>query len=190
MTAPDNDTSRTVRETMPIQVGGELDLSERRGERPVIVRSIPWAMVADETAERQSQKNHSQSVERIAERGGYSAGEAVRVIAGLGWNGGKLCIPEREAHRILYAMVALFNRGQRVAEANALPIRALTAAPDLVRAAKDLLACIERNPGGHDYRPYFSLHRDSQLHDTSGAVIRLRKALEGKPSSPDTDGGR
>lgn len=103
--------------TMPIQIGSELDLAERRGERLVLVKSIPLEMISDEACERQSQKNHSQTVERIRERGGFGAGEAIRVMSGLSWDNPELKIPDREAHRILYSMVMMFNRGQRVAEA-------------------------------------------------------------------------
>jgi hypothetical protein len=49
---------------------------------------------------------------------------------------------------------------------------------DLLKAAEEVIGCIERNPGGYDFRPYFSLRRTSQLYDTDGAVIRLMKAVE------------
>ena len=102
--------------TMPIQVSGELALRERRGERLVIVRSIPWQMICDESCEKQSQKNHGQTVDKIRDRGGYGASEAISIMAGLPYSDDML-IPEVQAHRILYAMMVLFNRGQRVAEA-------------------------------------------------------------------------
>lgn len=94
---------------MPIQVSGELDLRERRKERLCIVRRIPWELVEGEPIERQSQKNHDQSVARIAERGGYSACEALCVIAGVPWQP----IDEVLAHRLLYSMHVAFNRGRR-----------------------------------------------------------------------------
>jgi hypothetical protein len=99
---------------MPIQLGSELDLRIRRGERVVNVRSIPWAMIAD--CEEQSQKNHDQSLDQIKRRAGFSACEAICVIAGIRY------IPignDEDVHRILDAMRFLFNRGQRVAEARA-----------------------------------------------------------------------
>ena len=43
-----------------------------------MVISLPWPMV--EAHERQAQKNHSQSVARLAERGGLSPCEAVAVL--------------------------------------------------------------------------------------------------------------
>jgi len=49
----------------------------------------------------------------------------------------------------------------------------------VAEAAKELLACIDYNPGGYDFRPYYTLRRSSQLCDSDGAVIRLRRALEG-----------
>lgn len=102
---------------MPIQIDSDLALAERRGERIVLVKSIPWEMIGDEACERQSQKNHSQTLDRIRERGGFGAGEAIRIMSSLAWDNPELKIPEREAHRILYSMMVLFNRGQRVAEA-------------------------------------------------------------------------
>jgi hypothetical protein len=101
---------------MPIQVSGNLDLRERRGERICIVRSIPWQMIADEASERQSQRNHGQSLDHIADRGGFSACEAIAVISCQSWHD----LGEERAHRILYAMHTLYNRGQRVAEERAI----------------------------------------------------------------------
>ena len=94
-----------IRNEMPIQVGGlgndDLALRERRGEKVLIVRSIPRELIAGEAGERQSQKNHSQTLDRIAERGGFSACEAICVIAGVEYE--KLGSNETN-HRILYAM--------------------------------------------------------------------------------------
>lgn len=101
----------TEQRWMPIQVGSKLDLRRRRGERVCIVERIPWEMISDERCEQQSQANHGQSISRIAERGGYSAGEAICVIAGIAWQP----IGDDEddtAHRILYAMHCLLNRGR------------------------------------------------------------------------------
>lgn len=106
--------------SMPIQVSGELIIAERRGQRPVIVRSMPWAMFADEACERQCQRNHGQSLETIRDRAGFGPAEAVRVICGLSWDRSNLCIPEDAAHKMLYAMRVLFERGQRIAEQAAM----------------------------------------------------------------------
>lgn len=96
---------------MPIQVGDKLDLRERRKERGLcIVRRVPWELFQGEAIERQSQQNHYQSVARIAERGGYSACEALCVIACVPWQS----MDEVLAHRLLYAMHVAFNRGRRL----------------------------------------------------------------------------
>lgn len=105
-----------AQKTMPIQAGDKIDLAERRGERPVLVRSIPWEMIGDEACERQCQENHGQSLECIRDRCGFGANEVIAVMAGLEYKSVE-SITERDAHRILYSMVVLFNRGQRVAEA-------------------------------------------------------------------------
>lgn len=94
---------------MPIQIGSQLDLRVRRGERLVIVRRIPWELIAGESCERQSQTNHQQSLERIADRGGFSACEALCVIAGVAWQP----IDDVLAHRLLYSLHVSFNRGRQ-----------------------------------------------------------------------------
>lgn len=45
---------------------------------------IPWAALAPH--EQQAQKNHSQSLARLAERGGLSWGEAHAVLTGRPWS--------------------------------------------------------------------------------------------------------
>lgn len=94
---------------MPIQVSGATDLRIRRGERLCIVRRIPWELVDGAACEKQSDRNHGQTVARIAERGGYSACEALCVIAGVEYQR----IDEVLAHRLLYALHVAFNRGRR-----------------------------------------------------------------------------
>lgn len=113
---------------MPIQIGSDLDLRVRRGERVVHVRSIPWKMIADEAGERQSQTNHGQTLDRIRERMGFDATEAICVMAGLPFKDLQP-ISNETAHRILYAMVVLFNRGQRIAEARAAVWHPMVEAP-------------------------------------------------------------
>ena len=46
-------------------------------------RSIPWAMLTANEA--QAQDNHSQSLERLAERGGLDAAEALAILEGRRW---------------------------------------------------------------------------------------------------------
>lgn len=47
-------------------------------------QSIPWEMIAPHEA--QAQRNHGQSLQRLAERGGLAPEEAVDVLLGLRWN--------------------------------------------------------------------------------------------------------
>lgn len=54
----------------------------RDRDRPI--KSIPWAMIAPHEA--QAIRNHSQSLERLAQRGGLDVFEAVWVLEGKGWN--------------------------------------------------------------------------------------------------------
>ena len=61
---------------MPIMLSDGMKLRIRRGERVVLVDSLPWGMF-DEAAERQSEENHGQSLQRIANRGGFDATEAI-----------------------------------------------------------------------------------------------------------------
>jgi hypothetical protein len=105
--------------TMRIMVTPEFASRLKRGERLVNVHEIPWAMIMD--CERQSQENHGQSLDKISSRGGFDASEAVAVLSGLSYRalGG---MSEEAAHRVLYSMKVMFNRGQRVAEARSRPL--------------------------------------------------------------------
>jgi len=49
-----------------------------------IIASIPWAML--EPHEEQAQRNHGQSLKRLAERGGLAVSEALDIIYGFRWN--------------------------------------------------------------------------------------------------------
>lgn len=92
-----------MRATMPIQ-SSNADLKPR-------VRSIPWALVAGDLAEQRCQSNHSgQSLDRIAERMGFDAAEALCVICNLPWKDGQFG-DEQTCHRVLYMMAALYRRG-------------------------------------------------------------------------------
>jgi hypothetical protein len=46
-------------------------------------REVPWALV--ERHERQALRNHTQTVQRLAERGGLSLQELVDVLSGSSW---------------------------------------------------------------------------------------------------------
>lgn len=98
---------------MPIQLGMHLELRVRRKEAVVVVQRIPWVMIADQAGERRARVNHDQSLAKLAERGGISAAEAVCIISGIEWQ--SFGAGEENAHRILYAMLVLFNRGKLVA---------------------------------------------------------------------------
>lgn len=117
----------TLTADMPIQVGSQLALRDRPGDNVVIVRSIPLDLFVD-AHERQCQRSHGgQSLERIRERGGFGAMEAVAVLSCLHWGDLESIAPEH-AHYILYSMIATTNRGMRLAEAAAAPER--VQAPD------------------------------------------------------------
>lgn len=49
-----------------------------------LMASVPWAFLAPHEA--QAQRNHSQSLKRLAERGGLAACEAIDIVKGLRWN--------------------------------------------------------------------------------------------------------
>lgn len=95
--------------TMRIMLSSPL--RQRHGEKgpPVCVTEIPWELFGDH-GERASQRNHAQSLDRISERGGFDASEAVCVLTGMTWGQGR-SITEEQAHRILYLMRALYRRG-------------------------------------------------------------------------------
>ncbi|WPE19841.1 hypothetical protein [Shinella zoogloeoides] len=48
-----------------------------------IIKCIPWAAIAQH--EKQAQRNHSQTLRRLADRGGLSIHEAYHVIRGQEW---------------------------------------------------------------------------------------------------------
>lgn len=71
--------------------------------RPDALRSIPWALIAPHNE--QAERNHSQSLRRLAERGGLSPAEAVAVIEGRPWT--ELCaMNETECESRLRDLVA------------------------------------------------------------------------------------
>lgn len=107
----------TLTRDMPIMLTSELRLRIARGERPVIVKTVPQTMFVD-ASERQCQSNHHQTLDRIRERGGFDAGEAVAVLSSLGYDAIR-SVTEESLHRILYSMIANHNGGMRVAERRA-----------------------------------------------------------------------
>lgn len=55
-----------------------------------LLSEIPWDMIAPHDA--QARSNHGQSLERLAQRGGLSACEALDIIEGRRWGSAKPCI--------------------------------------------------------------------------------------------------
>lgn len=49
-----------------------------------LMASVPWAFLKPH--EGQAQRSHSQSLRRLAERGGLTACEAIDIVKGLRWN--------------------------------------------------------------------------------------------------------
>lgn len=62
-----------------------------------LMSNIPWAMIAPH--EQQAQSNHGQSLDRLAERGGLAASEAIDILEGRRWGSAKACI-ENERYLI------------------------------------------------------------------------------------------
>ena len=47
--------------------------------------SLPWKLFDNEKARKQALSNHSQTIERLAERGGLDPMEAVAILQGQSW---------------------------------------------------------------------------------------------------------
>ena len=92
-----------MRTVMPIQ-SADPDLKPR-------VRSVPWALFAGDLCETRCQSNHAgQSLDRIAERQGFDAAEALAVICNLPWKAHQFG-DEQTCHRLLYMMAARYRAG-------------------------------------------------------------------------------
>lgn len=103
---PPGETGRT----MPIMLSSVMQDRMRKVPRMVVVDQVPWELFDEQAARAACERNHQQTIERIAERGGFDAGEAVAVLTGMGHVSGKM-LREDLAHRVLYQMVHLFRRG-------------------------------------------------------------------------------
>jgi len=66
------------------------------------LKSMPMAMLN----EKQAQKNHGQSLERLAERGGICPSEALSIMDGLHWGAVRVC---DENDRLLLRRVEKFR---------------------------------------------------------------------------------
>lgn len=75
----------------------------RRADLPCIVIGIPWAMI--QPHERQAHANHSQTLKRLAERGGLSASEAMAVLEDRPWRR----MEQIEAHHSLMRALVAFD---------------------------------------------------------------------------------
>lgn len=77
------------RDTMPI-------MSSKR------LKSMPMEMLN----EQQAKRNHGQTLDRLAERGGICPAEALAIMDGLGWGAVKVC---DENDLLLFRRVEQFN---------------------------------------------------------------------------------
>lgn len=67
--------------------------------------AIPWSVIAP--CEHQAQQNHSQTLERLAERGGLSPLEALDVLLGRDWTGRTFQLPAERAEHAKANAVAI-----------------------------------------------------------------------------------
>lgn len=77
-----------------------------------LLSEIPFAMIAPHEA--QAQRNHGQSLERLAQRGGLAACEALDIIEGRRWGSAKPCI---ENERYLINKVRAWRAAKAAGEA-------------------------------------------------------------------------
>ena len=87
----------------------------RKAGLAMIVIQIPWAMIAPHDA--QAQRNHSQTLKRLAERGGLSAEEACAVLEDRGYH--DIRLSKVQAHVRLRQHMQVWLTKQH-AEANGL----------------------------------------------------------------------
>lgn len=105
---------------MPVIQSGHFRLETRRNPRLVQVFSIPLGLFVD-VHDRQCQANHArQTLERLRERHGISAKEAVAILSCLPFDEVQ-SVTETAAHRILYAWISSFNRGGLLARTTPPP---------------------------------------------------------------------
>lgn len=93
----------------PILVGYKVrdDIAEmQRGNSPYLPVCIPWEMLTPH--ERQAETNHYQSLERLAQRGGLCASEALAVLEDRRWRS----MPLIEANERLCGLMAAWIDAQ------------------------------------------------------------------------------
>lgn len=83
------------RETMPIMSA-------------TLLSGIPFEFIAPH--ETQAQRNHGQSLERLAQRGGLAVPEALDIIEGRPWGSAAVCI---ENERYLINLVRAWRAAQK-----------------------------------------------------------------------------
>jgi hypothetical protein len=72
--------------------------------------SIPWRVIAPHEA--QAQRNHGQSLKRLAERGGLCWSEAWGILTGVGWSR----LPRNQEDRCKAAVLAIVQKESADAE--------------------------------------------------------------------------
>lgn len=78
-----------------------------------LLSEIPFAMIAPH--EKQARANHGQSLDRLAERGGLSADEAIAILHDRSWGSVKHCI---ENEHYLIGLVRTWRAENREHGAN------------------------------------------------------------------------
>lgn len=73
-----------------------------------LLSEIPFAMIAPH--EEQAQRNHGQTLNRLAERGGLSTGEAIAILEGRKWSSVKECV---ENEHYLISLVRNWRKAQQ-----------------------------------------------------------------------------
>lgn len=100
----------------PIMLGHRPDVTAaeiRAAYGASMIVGLPWQMLAAHEA--QAMKNHSQTVARLAERGGLSACEACAVLEDRPWR--KMPTPEAHARlRELFTEYIVNEQGMRTSE--------------------------------------------------------------------------
>ena len=88
----------------PVLYTGMTSLWELHPEWP---RSVPWAMM--EAVESNCKRNHSQSVDRLARRGGLSYKEILWAVMGCNWSEVS-CMTTEEAAKTVMQLVARYKQ--------------------------------------------------------------------------------
>ena len=95
-------TSKTAQ--FPVLYTGMTSLWEQHPEWP---HSVPWAMM--EAVESNCKHNHSQSVDRLAQRGGMSYKEILWAVMGCKWSEVS-CMTIEEAAKAVMQLVARYKQ--------------------------------------------------------------------------------